>query len=98
MAAGQLDAGCGSQIPPIFASLSNNGGNFKIVAIRKGSTLDQELITGPKSKASIHTVADLKGKKVVYVKSTTAQYFLFKMLAEAQHALDDGYDAIYIFI
>lgn len=82
MAAGQLDAGCGSQIPPIFASLSNNGGNFKIVAIRKGSTLDQELITGPKSKASIHMVADLKGKKVAYVKSTTAQYFLFKMLEE----------------
>ncbi len=71
-------AGCSSQIPPIFASLSNNGGNFKIVAIRKGSTLDQELITGPKSKASIHTVADLKGKKVAYVKSTTAQYFLFR--------------------
>lgn len=89
MAAGQLDAGCGSQIPPIFASLSNNGGNFKIVAIRKGSTLDQELITGPKSKASIHTVADLKGKKVAYVKSTTAQYFLFKMLEEAGLSWND---------
>lgn len=83
MAAGQLDAGCGSQIPPIFASLSQNGGNFKIIAIRKGNTLDQELITGPKTKDTIKTVADLKGKKVGYVKNTTAQYFLYKMLEEA---------------
>lgn len=77
-AAGLDDTPYTVHLPPIFASLSNNGGNFKIVAIRKGSTLDQELITGPKSKASIHTVADLKGKKVAYVKSTTAQYFLFR--------------------
>ena len=51
--------------------------------------MDQELITGPKSKASIHTVADLKGKKVAYVKSTTAQYFLFKMLEKAGLSWND---------
>ena len=38
MAANQLDLGSGSQIPPIFASQAANGGNMKIIAIRKGST------------------------------------------------------------
>ena len=42
-----VTTGCGSQIPPIFASPANNGGNFKIIAIRKGTTLNQELIDGP---------------------------------------------------
>ncbi|MDQ0204771.1 ABC transporter substrate-binding protein [Pectinatus haikarae] len=83
IAAGQIDAGSGSQIPPIFASLSKNGGNFKIIAIRKGNTLNQELIVSPQAKDSIKTVADLKGKKVAYVKNTTAQYFLYKMLTDA---------------
>lgn len=83
IAAGQLDAGCGSQIPPIFASLASNGGNFKIIGIRKGTTLNQELIVSPQQKDKIKTVADLKGKKVGYVKNTTAQYFLYKMLTEA---------------
>lgn len=83
IAAGQLEAGCGSQIPPIFASLANNGGNFKIIAIRKGTTLNQELIVSAQQKDKIKTVADLRGKKVGYVKNTTAQYFLYKMLAEA---------------
>lgn len=83
IAANQLDAGCGSQIPPIFASLANNGGNFKIIAIRKGSTLNQELIVSAKQKDKIKSVADLKGKKVGYVKNTTAQYFLYKMLTKA---------------
>ena len=78
-----VTTGCGSQIPPIFASLANNGGNFKIIAIRKGTTLNQELIVSPQAKENIKTVADLKGKKVGYVKNTTAQYFLYKMLSEA---------------
>lgn len=81
--ANQLDAGCGSQIPPIFASQASNGGNFKIIAIRKGTTLNQELLVSAQAKDKIKSVADLKGKKVGYVKNTTAQYFLYKMLTEA---------------
>ncbi len=89
LAADQIDAGCGSQIPPIFAAASSNGGNFKIIAIRRGTTLDQELLVGPKSKKTIHSVADLKGRKVAYVKNTTAHYFLEKMLEEAGLKWDD---------
>jgi sulfonate transport system substrate-binding protein len=81
MAASQLDLGTGSQIPPIFASQSKNGGNLKIIATKKSSTLDQELIVGANSP--VKSVADLKGKKVAYVKSTTAHYFLAKMLENA---------------
>jgi sulfonate transport system substrate-binding protein len=87
MAANQLDLGSGSQIPPIFASQAANGGNMKIIAIRKGSTLDQELVIPAGS--GIKTVADLKGKKVAYIKSTTAHYFLAKMLEQAGLAWSD---------
>lgn len=81
LAAGQIDLGTGSQIPPIAASQAANGGNFKIIAIRRMNTLNQELIAGPgKTYAS---AADLKGAKVGYVKNTTAHYFLYKMLAQA---------------
>ena len=87
LAADQIDLGAGSQIPPLSASLTEGGGNFKIIAVRYGSTLDQELIAAPGS--GITSVAELKGKKVGYVKNTTAQYFLSKMLTEAGLSWDD---------
>lgn len=80
LAANQMDLGTGSQIPPLFASQASNQGNFKIIATKKGPTLDQELLVGP--DFSIKSIAELKGKKVAYVKNTTAQYFLAKMLME----------------
>ncbi|WP_094606853.1 Putative aliphatic sulfonates-binding protein [Sporomusa silvacetica DSM 10669] len=81
MAANQIDLGTGSQIPPIFASQSRNEGNLKIIATKKSSTLDQELVVSANSP--IKAVKDLKGKKIAYVKSTTSQYFLAKMLENA---------------
>ena len=81
LAAGQIDLGTGSQIPPLSASQAANGGNFKIIGIRRMHTLDQELIIPAGS--TVTDVAQLKGKKVGYVKNTTAHYFLEKMLEEA---------------
>lgn len=81
MAADQIDLTGSSEIPPVFASLAENGGNFKIIAINNSNTQLQELIIP--SKSTIKTVADLKGKKVGFIKSTTAQYFLYQMLKEA---------------
>lgn len=81
MAADQLDLAQTSEIPPLFASLSNGGGNFKIIATVESNNLNQALIIGPNSK--IKSVADLKGKKVGYIQATTSQYFLLKMLKEA---------------
>lgn len=87
MAANQLDLGTGSQIPPIFASQARNGGNLKIIATKKSATVDQQLIVGANSP--IKSVKDLKGKKIAYVKSTTAQYFLAKMLENAGLSWND---------
>lgn len=87
MAAGQLDLGTGSQIPPIFASQAQNGGNLKIIATKKSSTLQQELVV--RANSPLKSVQDLKGKKVAYVKSTTAHYFLAKMLENAGVAWTD---------
>lgn len=81
MAAGQIDLTGTSEIPPIFASLAANGGNFKIVLINNDNTQNQELVVLKDS--DIKEVKDLKGKRVGYIKSTTAHYFLFKMLEEA---------------
>jgi len=78
MSANQIDLGTGSQIPPIFASQSKNGGNLKIIATKKATTLLQELVVPANSP--VKTIKDLKGKKIAYVKSTTAHYFLAKML------------------
>ncbi|MFM9277442.1 ABC transporter substrate-binding protein [Paenibacillus jiagnxiensis] len=81
MAAGNIDLGSTSEIPPLFASQAANGGNFKIIASFESTTLNQELVI-PKG-SPIKNVADLKGKKVAYVNATTAHYFLAKMLEAA---------------
>lgn len=81
MAAGQVDFGITSEIPPIFASQAAEGGGFKVVAVQQGSTLNQELVVPQGSP--VRSVADLKGKKVAFVKNTTAHYFLLKMLEDA---------------
>ncbi len=81
IAADQLDVAATSEIPPIFASQAANQGNFKIIAVQRWNTLLQELLIPKGSK--IKSVADLKGKKVAYVKNTTSQYFLVKMLEAA---------------
>lgn len=81
MTAGHIDFGITSEIPPIFSSLSKNGDQSKVIAIQQSNTLQQELVVPKGSK--IKNVADLKGKKVAYVNSTTAHYFLLKMLQKA---------------
>ncbi len=81
LAAGQIELGTGSQIPPLSASQAANGGNFKIIGVRRMHTLDQELIVPAGS--ALTEVVQLKGKTVGYVKNTTAHYFLEKMLEEA---------------
>ncbi len=87
MAADQIDLGTGSQIPPLSASQALNGGNFKIIAVRQTHTLEQELIVPHQSP--LKDVSELRGKKVGYVKNTTAHYFLKKMLDDAGLAWSD---------
>ena len=80
LGAGAIDVAESSDIPPIFARAANNA-TFKVVAVQQGNTLLQEVLASQKS--GITSIAGLKGKKVAYVKSTTAQYFLAKLLDQA---------------
>ena len=80
LGAGAIDVAESSDIPPIFARAGNNT-SFSVVAVQEGNTLLQEVLAGPHS--GITSIAGLKGKKVAYVRSTTAQYFLAKLLDQA---------------
>ena len=81
IATDNLDLARSSEIPPLYAALTEGGGNFSIVAVEKMYMGKQALIIAPESP--IKSVADLKGQKVGYVKSTSAQYFLEVMLEQA---------------
>lgn len=75
---GSLDYGGMSEIPPVFAAASAIQ-SFRQVAVLHGDVNNQVVLV-PKGSA-IRTLADLKGKRIGYVRATTSQYFLIKMLA-----------------
>jgi len=75
---GSLDFGGMSEIPPVFAAASSIQ-SFKQIATVNADVNNQVILVPGKSE--IKTLADLKGKKVGYVRATTAQYFLIQMLA-----------------
>lgn len=78
LAADQIDFTGTSEIPPIAASKALGGGNFKIVLVNSSSPQNQEVVALESS--GIKSIADLKGKKVGFIKNTTAHYFLNEML------------------
>jgi sulfonate transport system substrate-binding protein len=78
--AGALDVASSSEIPPVFAAADGKP-NFKVVAVQRGNTLNQEVVT--RKGSEITSIAQLKGKKVGYVKNTTAHYFLYELLKQA---------------
>ena len=83
--AGAIDIASSSEIPPIFGIESN--AVVKIIAATKGPTVAQVVLVPQNSTAK--SIADLKGKKVGYVKATTAHYFLIKMLEEVGLTMQD---------
>ncbi|EFL30023.1 extracellular solute-binding protein, family 3 [Streptomyces viridochromogenes DSM 40736] len=78
--AGALDLASSSEIPPVFAA-ADGAPNFKVVAVQRGATLNQEVVTRKGSKVT--GIAELKGKRVGYVQNTTAHYFLYALLKQA---------------
>jgi sulfonate transport system substrate-binding protein len=78
--AGALDLASSSEIPPVFAAADGKP-NFKVVAVQRGTTLNQEVVVPKGSKVT--GIAGLKGKKVGYVQNTTAHYFLYELLRQA---------------
>ncbi|BAI74918.1 extracellular solute-binding (plasmid) [Azospirillum sp. B510] len=77
--AGSIDIGSSSEIPPAFGIAA--GARLSIVAIVKDDVNWQVVLVPPDS--AIRSVADLKGKRVGYVRATTTQYYLARMLGEA---------------
>jgi sulfonate transport system substrate-binding protein len=85
MNAAAVDVGSWSEIPLAFAAAS--GANVRAIAVLKGDVNNQAVIV-PKN-SPLRGIADLKGKRVGYVRATTSQYFLFKMLRQVGLAFDD---------
>jgi sulfonate transport system substrate-binding protein len=85
MNAGAIDFGGWSEIPLAFAAASN--ARIRTIAVLKGDVNNQVVLV-PK-KSSIQTIAELKGKRVGYVRATTSHYFLLRMLWQAGLSFDD---------
>ncbi len=76
MNAGALDFGGWSEIPLAFAAAA--GARVKVIGVLKGDVNDQMVLV-PKT-SNITSIADLKGKRVGYVRGTTSHYYLLRML------------------
>jgi sulfonate transport system substrate-binding protein len=79
MNAAAIDVAYGSEIPPAFAAAS--GAAIKVIAVIRGDVNEQVLLVPQSSTAQ--GVVDLRGKRVGYVRATTTQFYLNRMLAEA---------------
>lgn len=77
--AGSIDIGSMSEIPPIFIASAN--APMRLVATMKGEVTSQVVLV-PENSA-IRTVADLKGKRIGYIRATTSHYILLRLLQEA---------------
>jgi sulfonate transport system substrate-binding protein len=74
---GAIDLAGMSEIPPVFA-LASTVQSFSQIAIEHGDVNNQVVLV-PKG-STVQTLADLKGKRVAYVRATTSQYYLIRML------------------
>ena len=73
-----VDIGAMSEIPPIF--VAGRPTKVRLVAVLRGDVNSQVTLV-PKT-STIRSAAELKGKRVGYVRATTAQYFLARLLGE----------------
>jgi sulfonate transport system substrate-binding protein len=80
-----LDIGSGSEIPALFAARQK--ANVRFIAVTHEDLNNQ--VTLAQKDAPIKTIADLKGKRVGYVRATTAHYYLSLQLAEAGLTFND---------
>jgi sulfonate transport system substrate-binding protein len=85
LGAGAVDFGPTGDVPPLFAQTA--GGNLLYVGTyRPPAAFHGILVT---KDAPIHSIADLKGKKVAYKRGSSAHAFLFKALEKAGLAPTD---------
>jgi sulfonate transport system substrate-binding protein len=74
---GAVDLAGMSEIPPVFA-LASSVQSFAQIAVEHGD-VNSQVVLVPKG-SPIRALADLKGRRVGYVRATTAQYYLIRML------------------
>ena len=80
-----LDLGSGSEIPAVFAARQK--ARVRFIAVIHEDLNNQATLA--RKDAPIRTIADFKGKRVGYVRATTAHYYLSKQLAEAGLSFND---------
>lgn len=80
-----LDVGSGSEIPPVFAARARSP--VRIIAVYHEDLNNQGTFL-PKD-STVRSVAELRGKRVGYVRGTTAHYYLYKQLTEAGLGFND---------
>jgi sulfonate transport system substrate-binding protein len=83
--AGAVDLGSMSETPPAFGAAAQ--ADFRIVGVVHDD-VNWQVVLVPKGSA-LRTVADLRGKRVGYVRATTTQYYLARMLARAGLSFTD---------
>lgn len=74
---GAIDLAGMSEIPPVFA-LASAVQSFVQIAVEHGD-VNSQVVLVPKG-SPVRTLADLKGKRIGYVRATTSQYYLILML------------------
>jgi len=80
-----LDLGSGSEIPATFAARQK--AKVRFIAVIHEDLNNQATLA--RKDAPIKTIADFKGKRVGYVRATTAHYYLSKQLSEAGLSFND---------
>jgi sulfonate transport system substrate-binding protein len=86
MNVGKVDIGSVGETPPIFAQAA--GASLVYIAGRQPSTGEGSGIVVPKD-SPIQTLADLKGKRVIFQKGSASHYLLVKALDEVGLKYDD---------
>ena len=80
-----LDLGSGSEIPAVFAARQK--AKVRFVAVTHEDLNNQATLA--RKDSSIRSIADFKGKRIGYVRATTAHYYLAKQLAEVGLSFSD---------
>lgn len=85
ISAGAIDLGSMSDIPPVFIARPDSP--VRLVAVLQADVANQVVLVPRNSP--IKTLAQLKGKRIGYVRATTSHYILLRMLAEQKLTFAD---------
>jgi sulfonate transport system substrate-binding protein len=85
LGAGAIDFGPTGDVPPLFAQAAS--GNLRYAGTYKGSPAGSAILVNKDSP--IHSIADLKGKRVAFKRGSSAHNFTVKALRTAGLAVTD---------